>query len=176
MGRMPAKKTASAPAQRQYQAAVRAYVAAGGDESVQRVITAVYGLTRKLDKWYGRQLADLDVSHGEWSVLAHLAKAGDSPVTPSQLADVANCAASSMTHRLDRMAERGWVRRTPDPTNRTRVLVSLDTAGWELFTAAVREANVVESDTLARLSKAQRETLASLLEVVIGGLDELETA
>ncbi|HEY7720156.1 MAG TPA: MarR family transcriptional regulator [Pedococcus sp.] len=173
---MPAKKTASAPAQRQYQEAVRAYVAAGGDESVQRVITAVYGLTRKLDKWYGRQLADLDVSHGEWSVLAHLAKAGDSPVTPSQLADVANCAASSMTHRLDRMAERGWVRRTPDPTNRTRVLVSLDTAGWELFTAAVREANVVESDTLARLSKAQRETLASLLEVVIGGLDELETA
>ncbi len=56
------------------------------------------------------------------------------------------------------------------------MLVTLDTAGWELFTAAVREANVVESDTLAGLTKAQRETLASLLEVVIGGLDELETA
>ena len=97
-------------------------------------------------------------------------------MTPSQLADVANVAASSMTHRLDKMAERGLVRREPDPTNRTRVLVTLDTAGWELFTAAVREANVVESDTLAGLTKAQRETLASLLEVVIGGLDELETA
>ena len=71
---MPAKKTASQSAQRQYQAAVRAYVAAGGDESVQRVITAAYGLTRKLDKWYGRQLADLGLSHGEWAVLAHLAK------------------------------------------------------------------------------------------------------
>ena len=60
---MPAKKTtASQSAQRQYQAAVRAYVAAGGDESVQRVITAVYGLTRKLDKWYGRQLADLEAT------------------------------------------------------------------------------------------------------------------
>jgi DNA-binding MarR family transcriptional regulator len=176
MALMPAKKTASQSAQRQYQAAVRAYVAAGGDESVQRVITAAYGLTRKLDKWYGRQLADLGLSHGEWAVLAHLAKAGDSPVTPSQLADVANCAASSMTHRLDRMAERGWVRREPDPANRTRVLVTLDTGGWELFTAAVREANVVESDTLAGLTKAQRETLASLLEVVIGSLDDLETA
>jgi DNA-binding MarR family transcriptional regulator len=175
---MPAKKpsASSQSARRQYQAAVRAYVAAGGDESVQRVITAVYGLTRKLDKWYGRQLADLDLSHGEWAVLAHLAKAGDSPVTPTQLADVANVAASSMTHRLDRMAERGWVRREPDPANRTRVLVTLDTAGWELFTAAVREANVVESDTLAGLTKAQRETLASLLEIVIGSLDDLETA
>lgn len=175
---MPSRQRSAAPqsVQRQYQAAVRAYVAAGGDESVQRVITAVYGLTRKLDKWYGRQLADLHLSHGEWAVLAYLAKSGDSPVTPSQLADVANVAASSMTHRLDKMAGRGLVRREPDPSNRTRVLVTLDTAGWELFTAAVREANVVESDTLAGLTKAQRETLASLLEVVIGGLDELETA
>ena len=175
---MPAdeRKVPTPTAQRQYQAAVQAYVAAGGDESVQRVITAVYGLTRKLDKWYGRQLADLGLSHGEWAVLAHLAKAGDSPVTPSQLADVANVAASSMTHRLDRMAERGWVRREPDPANRTRVLVTLDPAGWELFTAAVQQANVVESDTLAGLTKAQRDTLASLLEVVITGLDDLETA
>jgi DNA-binding MarR family transcriptional regulator len=163
-------------AQRQYRAAVAAYVAAGGDESVQRVITAVSELTRKLDRWYTRQLADLDISPGEWAVLAHLAKSGDNAVTPSQLADVANVAASSMTHRLDRMTERRWIRRSPDPANRTRVLVTLDTAGWELFTQAVREADVVESDTLAALTKDQREQLAELLEVVISGLDELETA
>jgi DNA-binding MarR family transcriptional regulator len=176
-GDMPTQNRTPEPraAQRKYEAAVQAYVEAGGDESVQRVITAVYGLTRKLDKWYGRQLADLDLSHGEWAVLAYLAKAGDSPVTPSQLADVANVAPSSMTHRLDRMAQRGLVHRAPDPANRTRVLVTLDTAGRDLFTAAVREANVVESDALAGLTTAQRETLASLLEVVIGGLDDLET-
>lgn len=173
----PNKKTGrTQSAQKQYREAVAAYVAAGGDESVQRVITAVYGLTRKLDQWYTRQLADLDISPGEWSVLAHLAKSGDAPVTPSQLADVANVAASSMTHRLDRMTERGWVRRSPDPENRTRVLVTLDRAGWELFTEAVRQADVVESDTLAALSKPQREQLAELLEVVISGLDDLETA
>jgi hypothetical protein len=38
----------------------------------------------------------------------------------------------------------------------------------------VREANVVESDTLAGLSKKERENLAALLEVVIGKLDDLE--
>jgi DNA-binding MarR family transcriptional regulator len=172
---MPPTQRTTTSAQRQYEAAVRAYVEAGGDESVQRVIAAVYGLTRKLDRWYGRQLADLDISHGEWAVLAHLAKAGGSPLTPTQLADLANVAPSSMTHRLDRMAERGWVRREPDPDNRTRVHVTLDTAGRELFTAAVREADVVEADTLAPLTKAQRESLASLLEVVISGLDDLET-
>ncbi len=159
-----------------FREAVASYVAAGGDESVQRVITAVYGLTRKLDQWYSRQLADLDISHGEWSVLAHLAKAGDAGATPSRLADVAHIAASSMTHRLDRMSKRGLIDRAPDPANRTRVVVTLKKAGWELFSAAVREANVVESDTLAALSRRQREELASLLEVVISGLDSLETA
>ncbi|QGN56908.1 MarR family winged helix-turn-helix transcriptional regulator [Nostocoides sp. HKS02] len=163
-------------AQQQYQDAVAAYVAAGGEESVQRVITAVFSLTRKLDQWYNRQLADLDISHGEWSVLAHLATAGDQPVTPSKLADVTNVAASSMTHRLDRMAERALVRRAPDPGNRTRVLVELTDKGWELFEAAVREANVVESDTLAGLTTKERGDLAALLEVVISGLDDLETA
>lgn len=162
-------------AKQQYHDAVSAYVAAGGDESVQRVITAVFSLTRKLDQWYNRQLADLDVSHGEWSVLAHLAVSGDEQVTPSRLADATNVAASSMTHRLDRMTERGLVRRSPDPQNRTRVLVELTDDGWELFAAAIREANVVESDTLAGLSKAQRRELAALLEVVISGLDDLET-
>jgi len=162
-------------AQEQYQQAVAAYVAAGGEESVQRVITAVFSLTRKLDQWYTRQLADLDLSHGEWSVLAHLATSDGAPVTPSRLADVTNVAASSMTHRLDRMTERSLVRRSPDPANRTRVLVELTDEGWAMFEAAVREANVVESDTLAGLSAQERDRLASLLEVVIANLDDLET-
>ncbi len=156
----------------EHRKAVRAYVAAGGEESVQRVITAIYGLTRKLDQWYARQLSDLDVSPGEWNVVTLLAKAGDQAVTPTQLAEATNVAASSMTHRLDRMEERDLVTRSPDPDNRTRVLVSLTTRGWELFTAAVREANVVESDVLAGLSAPQRTELAELLEEIISGLDD----
>lgn len=162
-------------AQEQYREAVATYVAAGGDESVQRVITAVNSLGRKLEQWYTRQLVDLDLSHGEWSVVAQLATA-DGTLTPSRLADATNVAASSMTHRLDRMTERGVVRRSPDPENRTRVLVELTEQGWELFEAAVREANVVESDILAGLTREERDQLAALLEVVISGLDDLETS
>ncbi len=174
MACMAESRRSDRSARMEHRKAVRAYVAAGGEESVQRVITAVYGLTRKLDQWYSRQLSNLDVSPGEWNVVTQLAKAGDSPVTPSQLADATNVAASSMTHRLDRMEERDLIRREPDPDNRTRVLVSLTQAGWDLFTAAVREANVVESDTLAGLSAARRTELADLLEEIIATLDDLE--
>lgn len=161
-------------AQEQHRKAVAAYVAAGGEESVQRVITALYGVTKKLEHWYSRQLLDLGLTQGEWAVLAALAKAHDSQVTPSRLAELTSVAPSSMTHRLDKMAARGLVRREPDTSNRTRVLVSLTPDGWDLFSSAIREADVVESDTLSRLSDGERAELGRLLEIVIAGLDDIE--
>ena len=160
-------------AEQEYRADVAAYVAAGGDESVQRVITAVHGLARKLDQWYARQLADLDLSAGEWAVLSQLARSNeDEALTPSQLAEVSCVAPSSMTHRLDRMAQRNLIARAADPDNRTRVLITLTDEGWHTFKAAVRESDMVESDVLGPLSRHQREDLASLLELLIKGLDE----
>jgi DNA-binding MarR family transcriptional regulator len=152
--------------------AVAAFVAAGADESVQRVVTAVHRLSRRLDQWYDRQLADIDVSTGEWAVLGELARSGeDTPLTPSQLAAAANVAPSSMTHRLDRMVQRGLIERAPDPSNRTRVLVQLSDAGYALYAAAIRESDLVESDLLESLSDAEVDHLAELLEKVISGLD-----
>src|SRR5664280_933536 len=160
-------------AEQEYRADVAAYVAAGGDESVQRVITAVHGLARKLDQWYTRQLADLDLSAGEWAVLSQLARSDeDEALTPTQLAEASSVAPSSMTHRLDRMAQRNLIVRATDPVNRTRVLITLTDEGWATFKAAVRESNMVESDVLGPLSRHQRENLASLLELLIKGLDE----
>jgi len=168
-----AAKRTTASAEQEYRADVAAYVAAGGDESVQRVITAVHGLARKLNQWYARQLTDLDLSAGEWAVLSRLARSNeDEALTPSQLAEATSVAASSMTHRLDRMAQRHLIARAADPDNRTRVLITLTEEGWQTFKAAVRESDMVESDVLGPLSRSQRENLASLLEVLIAGLDQ----
>ncbi|MBM7798196.1 DNA-binding MarR family transcriptional regulator [Microlunatus panaciterrae] len=142
------------------------------DESVQRVVTAVHRLSRRLNQWYDRQLADLSVSAGEWAVLSELVRNGETAaLTPSQLAAATNIAPSSMTHRLDRMVERGLVSREPDPGNRTRVLVRFSDAGWELFAAAIKESNLMESDVVAGLTERQLQTLASLLERLIEGID-----
>lgn len=166
-----ARRIPSAP--ELHRRAVATYVAAGGEESVQRVITAVQSLTKKLDQWYVRQLADLDVTAGEWAVVTSLAKAGE-PLTPSQLADLTNVAPSSMTHRLDKLAERGLVERTPDDANRTRIFVNLTEEGWQLFSLAIRSSDVVESDVLQDLSDEERGELARLLEVIIDRLDDIE--
>lgn len=168
---MPSRPRTAA---QQHRDAVAAYVAAGGEESVQRVITGLYGVTKKLDQWYARQLADLGLTQGEWAVVAALAKAGADCLTPSQLAEHTSVAPSSMTHRLDKMAERGLVERRPDEDNRTRILVSLTPDGRELFTQSIRESDVVESDVLRGLTAADRDELARLLEVVITSLDDVD--
>ena len=154
---------------------VAAFVAAGADESVQRVITAVHRLSRRLNQWYDRQLADLGVTAGEWTVLEQLARSpGEAPLTPSQLAEAANVAPSSMTHRLDRMVERGLIARSADPENRVRVRVRLTDSGYGLYAQAIREADLVEADLLAGLTAKQVQTLAELLERVIAGLDNAD--
>jgi DNA-binding MarR family transcriptional regulator len=163
-----------APSLRQnYDAEVAAYVAAGGSESVQRVITAVHALHRRMAQWYDDQLSDLDLSAGEWAVLSHVAmRPVGEIVTPSHLASALSIAPSSMTHRLDRMAQRGLVERTPDEVNRTRILITLTDAGWQLFRDVIHDSDVMESHVLAQLSAKQRDDLAELLELAISGLDD----
>jgi DNA-binding MarR family transcriptional regulator len=115
------------------------------------------------------------VTAGEWTVLEQLARSpGEAPLTPTQLAEAANVAPSSMTHRLDRMVERGLIARSADPTNRVRVWVSLTDAGYALYAQAIREADLVEADLLAGLTPKQVQTLANLLERVIAGLDDAD--
>ena len=152
--------------------AVASYVAAGADESVQRVITAVHRVSRRLNQWYDQQLNDLDVSSGEWAVLSALARAGDAGLTPSQLADSAHVAPSSMTHRLDRMETRGLLGREIDPANRTRILVRLTEPGVQLYVSAVRESNLVEADLMTGSTQRQIAELAGLLEKLLAGLDQ----
>jgi DNA-binding MarR family transcriptional regulator len=108
-------------------------------------------------------------------VLSKLARdGGERGLTPSVLADAAGVAPSSMTHRLDRMTQRGLVSRLTDPENRVRVLVTLTDEGWALFRSAIQESDMVEADILQPLSEQERVRLAELLDGVIDGLEALE--
>lgn len=175
-GTVPERSRPARPSESEdVRAEVAAYVAAGADESVQRVITAVHRLSRRLHRWYDGQLADHGLTAGEWSVLSALGRLpGDQALTPGQLAAEGNVAPSSMTHRLDRMVERGLISRQADPSNRTRVLVRLTDDGWQQFATAIREANVVESGLLADLGDDQVDALTALLERMIGNLDTFD--
>ena len=155
----------------EYERAVAVYTAAGAHENVQRVVTAISRLGRRLDVFYREQFETVGISHGEWTVLSTLAIEGrDGGVMPSRLADLAGVSPSTMTHRLDRMTERGLISRAVDPENRTRSRVALATKGWELFQRVVLDAEVVESRILSPLDAKEQRQLAALLEKVVAAL------
>ena len=152
----------------EYERAVRIYTEAGAAETVQRIVTAISRLSRRLDVFYTERFEALDISRSEWPVLQALAMEGrGGHSNPSRLADVAGVSASTMTHRLDRMVERGLVQRSPDPQNRTKMVVSLTRAGWDRFREAVLDVESEETGIFAPLTEAERTTLAGLLEKAI---------
>lgn len=156
----------------EYERAVRVYTEAGAAETVQRIVTAMSRLSRRLDVFYRRRFDALHIAPGDWPVLQALAMEGRrGSSNPSRLADASGVSASTMTHRLDRMVERGLIERSPDPTNRTRMVISLTRAGWDLFRAAVLNAEAEEVDVFAPLTDAERATLADLLEKALAGQD-----
>jgi len=142
----------------------------GTDESVLRVVTAISRISKRLDIFYRERLAALELQRGDWGVLQELAlHSEDGCSTPSQLADVTGVSPSTMTHRLDQLAQLGLIERRPDPDNRTRVRVRLTRAGRTLFQRAVLDAHMTESSVLAGLSAGERDELAELLERLVAG-------
>jgi DNA-binding MarR family transcriptional regulator len=162
------RRSARSAALADYESAVAGYTAAGADETVQRVVTALSRVSKRLDGFYRAQLADLGLQRGDWAVLQELAvSAPEGCSTPSKLADVAGVSPSTMTHRLDLLAQRNLVERTVDTDNRTRSKVRLTRAGRELFRRAVLDADVAESEVLGALDQADRQQLANLLEQLL---------
>lgn len=158
----------------EYEKAVRVYTEAGAAETVQRIVTALSRLSRRLDIFYRARFDALGISPGEWSVLQALAIEGRrGGANPSRLADASGVSASTMTHRLDKMAQRGLVQRMPDPANRTRTVVSLTREGWDLFRRAVLDAESEETDIFSPLTDAERAKLAVLLERALADLPPL---
>jgi DNA-binding MarR family transcriptional regulator len=154
----------------EYERAVRVYTDAGAAETVQRITTAMSRLSRRLDVFYNQRFDVIDVSRTEWPVLQALAMEGrGGSSNPSRLADAAGVSASTMTHRLDKMVERGLIERSTDPKNRTKMVVSLTRAGWDLFRAAVLDAESEETGVFAPLTDDERSTLATLLEKALAG-------
>lgn len=74
-------------------------------------------------------LADSEVTHFEYGILYALAKAPDTTLRMSVLAGYANSSLSRLSRAVARLEKRGWMQRTPDPTDGRYTLGVLTEAG-----------------------------------------------
>lgn len=78
--------------------------------------------------------ADLSLSLGDYLVLGVIRRSPEGRSAPTAICDVLGRTTGGMTLTLDRLEAAGWLRRSPDPTDRRRVVVELTSAGLDLAT------------------------------------------
>lgn len=108
---------------------------------------------------------------GEFDVLATLRRSGAPyALTPTELYEATMVTSGAMTARLDRLEKASLTRRAPHPSDRRGVVVELTAKGRELIDEALAAHVANEHEILAGLAREDRETLAKLLEKLIGSL------
>ena len=136
------------------------------DPDTEGAVTRAKLLTDHLRRARERYLADIDLHRHEFDTLHALAGRGGRAV-PSELAADLGMAANSITGRLDALARRGYVRRTPSETDRRRVDVELTGDGRDAWHAAMDALGNEEERLLDALGVDERRTLSDLLRRVM---------
>jgi DNA-binding MarR family transcriptional regulator len=72
----------------------------------------------------------------------------------------------AITLLVNRLAQRGWVKRAPDPSDGRAVLVSLTPVGQDVFERLRAEYRALLHEEMAMLDDAEVETLAAAVEIL----------
>lgn len=142
------------------------------DPQIEKVVSALQRLNRRMNVAYGRQVADLGISNAEWEVLKALVLVGKPyRLGPGDLARRLGLTPAAMTHRIDRMLSEGLVTRERDESNRVRVIVELTPEGRGKWLDAMRMATGFEAELLQDLTAGQLGELGEMLSCVLRRVD-----
>lgn len=134
------------------------------DASPMGIIGRISRLALHFDRAIEEALGPLGITPGEFDVLATLRRSGQPyQLNPTALYQAAMLSSGAMTNRLDRLQDRGYVRRLPDPNDRRGTLVQLTGEGLQLINEAVEFHVRNEHQLLADLSAEERQTLRGIL-------------
>ncbi|MDT0181762.1 MarR family transcriptional regulator [Microbacterium sp. ARD31] len=104
------------------------------------------------------------MSDGQFAVLAALKLHG--PHTLGELAERERVTAPSMNRTVNCLEESGYLSRTPDESDRRKVVIQIAPAGLDVVEETVRRRDAWVEGFLASLDDGERATLASAAEIL----------
>lgn len=117
--------------------------------------------------------ARFGLQSGEFDVLATLRRSGAPyALTPTALYEATMVTSGAMTNRLDRLEQSGLIMRGPHPNDRRGVVVQLTGKGLALIDEALTAHVANEHGILSSLTRQEQDTLARLLEKLIGSVSQ----
>jgi DNA-binding MarR family transcriptional regulator len=137
------------------------------DVSPMTVIGRVSRLSRLVDRRLAENFARHGLENWMYDVLATLRRAGEPyELTAGELVRQTMVTTGAITHRIDRLAERGLVERV-GTDDRRKVIVRLTKPGLDLVEEVVATHMATEREILAALSPRQQRDLARLLRATL---------
>jgi DNA-binding MarR family transcriptional regulator len=119
-----------------------------------------------------RDLADADLTLGDYQVLVYLSEAEERSMRMCDLADRLQLSPSGLTRRLDGLVTAGMVTRAPSTSDRRVMMATLTDAGWAaLRAAAPRHVASVRRHIFDHLDDEQVAAMASIFTAIGRGLD-----
>jgi len=132
------------------------------------VVIRVMALYRRFSREAASALEPLGLELFEYDVLSALRRQGAPFALPaSRLAKETDLSTGAMTNRIDRLEERGLVRRSADEYDRRSVIVRLTKKGRQIIDDAIQYRLDAARESLKKLKSGQRAELAKLLREVM---------
>jgi DNA-binding MarR family transcriptional regulator len=142
------------------------------DVRPMQVLSRISRLARHLDRERRSAFAAHDLESWEFDVLAALRRHGAPyELSPGALLRATLVTSGTMTNRIDRLEEKGLVRRRPDPQDKRGKLVALTAEGRSRVDDTLAGLLEKEQTLLAGLPETSRHTLAGLLRILLAPFD-----
>ena len=131
------------------------------------VVIRVMSLYRAFVRQATEALEPLGLELFEYDVLSALRRQGKPYALPAtRLAGATGLSSGAMTNRVDRLEERGFVRRRRDRKDRRGVVVLLTASGRRAIDKAIQLRLDAADESLRSLNSKERKELADLLRKV----------
>ncbi|MDH3417042.1 MAG: MarR family transcriptional regulator [Gammaproteobacteria bacterium] len=131
------------------------------------VVIRVMSLYRAFVRQASEALEPLGLELFEYDVLSALRRQGRPyTLSASRLANATGLSGGAMTNRVDRLEQRGFVRRRPDKNDRRGVGVSLTASGRRTIDKAIQLRLEAADESLRSINLKERKELAGLLRKV----------
>jgi DNA-binding MarR family transcriptional regulator len=142
------------------------------DVSPLEVLSRLSRVARHLDAARAQAFRNHLLESWEFDVLAALRRVG-SPfaLSPGALASATHVTSGTMTTRVDRLLDRGFVSRFPDPHDRRGVQVQLTEEGKEAVDGAFTDLLKSESAILVGINSKDQQALAEQLRKLLDQFD-----
>jgi DNA-binding MarR family transcriptional regulator len=139
----------------------------------QRIWRAFLQASQQLWEQLDRDLLrEAGVPMAYYQMLAMLSEAPDRTLRMSDLAEQTWSSRSRLSHAVDRLEEKGWVRRVSCPTDRRGSFAQLSDEGFAVLqTAAPSHVQSVRRHVFDQLSKEQVAALGEISQAIANSLD-----